>query len=97
IGPPAAPAGPVVDPLPSTPPAATAPNEAEKPSAEADEPAAVDDDTVSPPPKVTMTKKDGARRRPIRRATNMKHATRSSTGETPAQAAPVKRKLINEL
>jgi len=91
---PAAPSRPVVDPLPAPPPP-PAPE-----AARDDEPAAVDDDTDPTPPKVIMTGKgtgkgtgtDGSRRHAIRRATK-----RAAPAETPAPAAPVKRKLINEL
>jgi hypothetical protein len=80
---PAAPSKPEIEQLPPAPPAA----------AESGEPATADDDTDSAPPKATMTKKSGVHRRAIRRATSAKRAA----GPAPAQTAPVKRKLINEL
>ena len=47
------------------------------------------------PPKATMSKKDGSRRRPVRRAISAKRPV--APAETPALTAPVKRKLINQL
>jgi len=79
--PPAAPGQPTVEPLPPEPPAANAAGD------DADEPAAEADDTDSAQPKI---KKDGARRRPARRAASAKAAA-------PAPAPAVKRKLINQL
>jgi eukaryotic-like serine/threonine-protein kinase len=91
---PAAPSQPVIDPLPPAPPAAAAPgDEKAAPTPEGDEPATADDDTDTAQPKV-MTKKGGIRRRPARRAAAAK---RAAATEAPAQTAPVKRKLINEL
>ena len=62
-----------------------------------DEPTAVDDDTVSAAPTVMMAKKESPRRRQLRRANAAKHASGAAGREVPAQTAPVKRKLINEL
>jgi tRNA A-37 threonylcarbamoyl transferase component Bud32 len=92
---PVQPVQPVIDPLPPEPAAAAAGTEKPAPGAESDEPAAAEDDTDSTPPKATMTKKDGFRRRPVRRAAGAKRA--AAPAETPAQTAPVKRKLINQL
>jgi hypothetical protein len=44
-----------------------------------------------------MTKKERFRRHPARRAASAKRAAAAAPAEAPAQIAPVKRKLINEL
>src|SRR5262245_12610754 len=99
--PPAPPVQPVIDPLPPEPAAAAAGTEKAAPGVEADEPAAAEGDTDSTPPKANMTnvrdvnKKDGFRRRPVRRAASAKRP--AAPAETPAQTSPVKRKLINQL
>jgi len=92
---PAQPVQPVIDPLPPEPAAAAGGPEKSAPGAVTNEPAAVEDDTDSTPPKATMSKKDGSRRRPVRRAISAKRP--AAPAETPAQTAPVKRKLINQL
>jgi len=81
-----------VDPAPAVP--AVAPAAAPD---EPNEPASADDDTDSPAPTVTMAKKETSRRRPVRRAAGAKRASAPAAREAPAQTAPVKRKLINEL
>jgi eukaryotic-like serine/threonine-protein kinase len=92
---PAAAAKPVGDStLPTLPPT---PPSAEASAAAADEPTAVDDDTDSPAPTVTMTKKETSHRRLVRRAPSAKQASARAARMAPAQAGPVKRKLINEL
>lgn len=78
------------------------PAPSEAPAAGTDEPTAVDDDTDSPAPTVTMTKKEASRRRMVRRAISAKQASaraaRAAPAQNaPAQPAPMKRKLINEL
>jgi len=79
-------AKPIADPAPPEAPAA-APNE----------PTTADDDTDSAAPTVTMAKKETPRRRAVRRAAAAKRASAPAAREAPAQTAPVKRKLINEL
>jgi tRNA A-37 threonylcarbamoyl transferase component Bud32 len=89
--------------------AAAANNDNRAATAETNEPAAVDDGTGSAPPKdkaamttstptSSSTSKSGAsRRRPGRRAAGPKRAAAPGPSTTPAQNAPVKRKLINDL
>jgi serine/threonine-protein kinase len=95
--PPPAPAV-IAAPAPAAEPAAAKPavdpTPAEAPAAAPDEPTTADDDTDSAAPTVTMSKKETSRRRPVRRAAGPK---RAAAREAPAQTAPVKRKLINEL
>jgi len=92
---PGQPVQPVIDPLPPEPAAAAPGTEKVAPGGETNEPVAVEDDTDSTPPKATMSKKDGSRRRPVRRTVSAKRP--AAPAETPAQTAPVKRKLINQL
>jgi serine/threonine-protein kinase len=105
LRPPAAASAPPAVVEPTTPTTTPSENAAETTANEhtEDEPATEPDDTDSAPAEVakktgektdTKTRKEGARRRPARRAAVGK---RAAPAETPATATPVKRKLINEL
>ena len=85
-----------------TSPTLPPPVPSEAPAAAPDEPTAVDDDTDSPAPTVTMTKKEASRRRhgspgDQREAASARAARAAPAQNAPAQPAPMKRKLINEL